>query len=94
VAKEAPLVNERDGVVILSENVGAHEELGSFALSVNPFDVRAQAEALHTALTMSREERAARAAQIREIVRENDIVKWLDAQQADIMAKRVADGVS
>ena len=28
VAKEAPLVNERDGVLILSENAGAHEQLG------------------------------------------------------------------
>ena len=27
VAKEAPLVNQRDGVLILSENAGAHEEL-------------------------------------------------------------------
>ena len=39
VAKEAPLVNERDGVLILSENTGAHEELAPYALTVNPFDV-------------------------------------------------------
>ena len=44
VAKEAPLVNERDGVSILSENTGAHEELGEFALSVNPFDVQELAD--------------------------------------------------
>src|SRR5262249_45524966 len=43
VAKEAPLVNERDGVLILSENTGAHEQLGEWALTVNPFDVSAQA---------------------------------------------------
>jgi hypothetical protein len=36
VAKEAPLVTERDGVSIVSENTGAREELGEFALSVNP----------------------------------------------------------
>ena len=36
VAKEGPLVNERDGVSILSENTGAHEELGEFALSRQP----------------------------------------------------------
>ena len=40
VAKEGPLVNEHDGVSILSENTGAHEELGEFALSVNPFDIQ------------------------------------------------------
>ena len=53
VAKEGPLVNERDGVLILSENAGAHEELGEWALSVNPFDVEAQAEAIHAAIEMA-----------------------------------------
>ena len=60
VAKEGPLVNERDGVSILSENTGAHEELGEFALSVNPFDVQELADAIYAALTMS--PRGARAA--------------------------------
>src|SRR6185503_18660194 len=52
IAKEAPLVNQRDGVVVLSENAGVHEELAPWTLTVNPFDVAGQAEALHTALTM------------------------------------------
>ena len=51
VAKEGPLINTRDGVIMLSENTGAHEELGDCALSVNPFDVQEQADAIHTALT-------------------------------------------
>jgi trehalose 6-phosphate synthase len=46
VAKEAPLVNERDGVLILSENAGAHEELGRVGADVNPFDVEEQAQAI------------------------------------------------
>ena len=91
VAKEASLVNERDGVLILSENTGAHEELGSFSLTVNPFDVESQAEALYQALTMPGDERAARSEQIKGIVRENNVGKWLEAQQADIAAKRLAD---
>ena len=44
VAKEAPAVNTRDGVVLLSENTGAHEELGDCTLSVNPFDIQEQAD--------------------------------------------------
>src|ERR1041385_5540654 len=60
VAKEAPLVNQRDGVLILSENAGAHEELGDWVLSVNPFDVAGQADAIHAALTMPRAERRER----------------------------------
>ena len=84
VAKEAPLVNERDGVLILSENVGAYEEIGAFALGVNPFDVEAQADALHHALTMPRDERRGRAEAIKDVVMENDIAKWLATQVADI----------
>ena len=52
VAKEGPIVNEREGVSILSENTGAHEELGEYALSVNPFDIQELADSIHAALTM------------------------------------------
>jgi trehalose 6-phosphate synthase len=84
VAKEAPLVNERDGVLILSENAGAHEELGEWALTVNPFDVAGQAAAIHQALTMEAEERRDRLEGIRGHVRESDVAAWIDAQLADL----------
>ena len=80
VAKEAPFVNERDGVVILSENAGAHEELGDWALSINPFDVAGQADAIHRALEMPVEERRERLEAIRSWVREHDLTMWIDAQ--------------
>src|SRR5215204_1517893 len=82
VAKEAPLVNERNGVLILSENAGAHEELGDWALTVNPFDVSAQAEAIHAALTMPEAERQSRIHAIRSWVREHDLAAWVDEQVA------------
>jgi trehalose 6-phosphate synthase len=91
IAKEAPLINERNGVMILSENVGSHEELGAFSLTVNPFDVEATAEAIHRALVMPADERSGRLEEIKRIVRENDVGKWLDAQQVDIQRKRAAD---
>jgi trehalose 6-phosphate synthase len=87
VAKEGPLVNERDGVSILSENTGAHEELGEFALSVNPFDVQELADAILSALTMSAESRARRAEGLKEIVTSRDPGDWIDEQIADIRAK-------
>ena len=80
VAKEAPLVNERDGVLILSENAGAHEELGDWALSVNPFDVTGQADAIHRAIEMPVEERRDRIEAIRAWVREHDLAAWIDLQ--------------
>jgi trehalose 6-phosphate synthase len=84
VAKEAPLVNERDGVLVLSENAGAHEELGRWAVTVNPFDVAGQAQAIHDALELPREERRERLGGIRAHVRENDLEAWLRAQLADL----------
>ena len=91
VAKEAPLVNERDGVLVLSENAGAHEELGAWAVTVNPFDVDGQAEALHVALELPPDERRARAEAIRAHVREHDLGAWLAAQLDDL--DRVAAAV-
>jgi trehalose 6-phosphate synthase len=84
VAKEAPLVNERDGVVVLSENAGAHEELGEWVLTVNPFDVAGQAEALHAALTMPSDGRRERLAAIRAHVQEHDLAGWIGAQLDDL----------
>jgi trehalose 6-phosphate synthase len=82
VAKEAPLVNTRGGVVVLSENAGAHAELGDWALTVNPFDVEGQAEAIHRALTMDAGERQRRLEAIRTHVRTHDVNEWLDLQLA------------
>jgi trehalose 6-phosphate synthase len=84
VAKEAPLVNVRDGVLILSENAGAHAELGEWALTVNPFDVAGQAQAIHEALTMAEDQRHERLEAIRAHVREHDVTEWIDAQLADL----------
>ena len=86
VAKEAPLVNERDGVLLLSENTGAHDELAQWSLVINPFDVVGQAEAIHAALELSPADRRARIEAIRAHVREHDIESWLSAQLADLDA--------
>ena len=88
VVKEAFLVNEHDGALVLSENAGAHEELGEWALTVNPLDVSGQAEALHEALTLGPAERRTRAEAIREHVRAHDIREWIEAQLADLDAVR------
>jgi trehalose 6-phosphate synthase len=92
VAKEAPLLNERDGVLVLSENTGAHEELGPWAITVNPFDVAGQAEALHEALELPRPERSARLEAIRQQVREHDIAQWIEGQLEDVEAAENRSG--
>lgn len=83
VAKEAILVNERNGVLLLSETTGAHAELGRMALTVYPFDVDQQAEALWRALTMDEDEREGRREACASVVRRNDLHRWLEVQLED-----------
>ncbi|TML96685.1 MAG: trehalose-6-phosphate synthase [Actinobacteria bacterium] len=90
VAKEGPVVNARHGVSILSENTGAHEELGEHALSVNPFDIQEMADSIHAALTMSEEERERRWRGLVATVTARDPGDWLDEQLADIRKKHEA----
>ena len=87
VAKEGPMVNERAGASILSENTGAHEELGEYALSVNPFDIQALADSIHAALTMPVSERRRRHEGLKSIVTARNPGDWIDEQLADIRRK-------
>ncbi|MBV8195679.1 MAG: trehalose-6-phosphate synthase [Candidatus Dormibacteraeota bacterium] len=84
VAKEGPLCNRNDGVLVLSENAGSHEELGDFALTVNPFDIDETADALHRGLMMDARQRRARSKRIRDTVRTNDITRWITLQLQDL----------
>ncbi len=88
VAKEAAVVNRRDGALILSETAGAHEELGEHAITVNPFDLDEQADEIHAALTMAPAERAGRPRRLRETVYRNTVDDWVQAQLDDISALR------
>ncbi|HEY1776503.1 MAG TPA: trehalose-6-phosphate synthase [Solirubrobacteraceae bacterium] len=93
VAKEGPILNENAGVSILSENTGAHDELGEFALSVNPFDIQELADSIHAALEMDRDERERRLAGLQAIVTARDPGDWIDEQLDDIAKKRAGAGV-
>ncbi len=91
VAKEGPLINTRDGMIMLSENTGSHEEIGDCAISVNPFDVQEQADAMYTALTASKEERRRRMERLQEIIASRSPVDWIEDQLVDIEAKARAE---
>jgi trehalose 6-phosphate synthase len=80
VAKEGPIVNQRDGVLVLSEGTGAREELEGGALVIAPCDVYATAQALHRGLTMPADEKRERAALLRVAIEQNDIGTWLNNQ--------------
>ncbi len=77
VAKEGPTVNEKSGVVVLSERAGAHQQLCDAALVIAPVDVSATAEAVHHALTMPLDERQRRANRMKKLIEREDIYLWL-----------------
>lgn len=80
VAKEAPLLNVRDGVLVLSRNAGAWEELGEYAIGVDPEDVEQTSRALEQALELSRHERALRLAGLRRRIASHDLISWASAE--------------
>ncbi len=88
VAKEAVVVNEHDMVLALSEATGAHGELGRFAVTLHPFDVGQQADALHEALTMPRQQRRDLREHAAAVVRHNDVARWLEVQLDDLTEVR------
>ena len=84
VSKEGPIVNERDGVVVLSTEVGSHRELAEGVLSVAPTDIEGTADAMWSALTMPEDEKHRRAERLRRIIGRNDLRNWLERQSQNL----------
>ncbi|HHY89981.1 MAG TPA: trehalose-6-phosphate synthase [Chloroflexi bacterium] len=84
VAKEGPVVNQRDGVLILSERAGARQQMEPGATIISPCDVFGTANALHQALIMPAEIRRERALRLRKIVEEADVNDWFCEQLSTI----------
>lgn len=80
VAKEGALLNQRGGVLCLSRDAGAWDELGEAAEPVHPYDLDQTAATLHAALSMPAKERSARAARLRELTAARTPRDWLDDQ--------------
>ncbi|MGH9078856.1 MAG: alpha,alpha-trehalose-phosphate synthase (UDP-forming) [Acidimicrobiales bacterium] len=82
VAKEGPLVNGRNGVLALSREAGAFEELWPAALEVNPFEVSGTAAVLAEALDMDADQRARQSAELRRLIVARRPTDWLRDQLA------------
>lgn len=89
VSKEGPTVNQRDGVLILSERAGSFEQLKDQALVVSPCDVYDTSEKLHQALTMPAEERKERIEGLRKTVAAEDITTWMCQQLEDMIEREL-----
>lgn len=79
VAKEGPLVNERDGALVLSRNAGAFDLLSQHAIGINPFDVSGTAEALAGALSLSSADRSTMSSGLRATASSGTPLDWFGA---------------
>src|SRR5216684_1924020 len=84
VAKEGPVVNQCNGVLVLSRTAGAFQQLGKSSIPTSPTDVTETSQALYKALTLSDEERTAKSRQARQVVERYDLTTWLTRQIHDI----------
>ncbi len=84
VAKECPIVNTRDGVLVLSRMAGAFAQLRDGVLDVEPTDVDGTARALADALAMPQEERRKRTRLLRANIGREDVASWIPSQMDDI----------
>lgn len=84
VAKEAPLVSERDSVLVLSKNCGAYGQLAHGAVGIEPTDVEATASALERALEMPAPERLRRTTVLRAVIDAEDLAWWVRSQLTDL----------
>ena len=81
VAKEFVTVRDAtdgDGVLILSEFCGTAHEFGHDAVRCNPFDVEGLATLLEGALELAPDDRRARIARMAQVVRDNDVFRWVE----------------
>lgn len=78
IAKEAPVLNTRDGAVVLSRGAGAYDQLHDAVIGIDPLDVEGTAEALSEALDMPLDERARRSRELKVLAGENAPAAWLE----------------
>src|SRR5437763_16638554 len=61
VAKEGPVVNQKNGVLVLSRTVGAFQQLAKGSIPTSPTDVIETAQAIYKGLMLTPEERRMKA---------------------------------
>ena len=94
VAKEGPIVSDRDGVLVLSRTAGAYEELHQGAIGINPFDVLDTADAMSRGINMDPHERSRRAASLRSTITSTTPETWMRARLAPVLGSPAENGTS
>ena len=79
VAKEYIAAQVKDdGVLVLSDQTGAHTQLGEHATTINLSDINGFVEAIETALRMGDGERRKRMSNLRHHVHSQNLNAWMN----------------
>ncbi|HML06154.1 MAG TPA: trehalose-6-phosphate synthase [Methanobacterium sp.] len=84
VPKEGAVLNENNGVLILSETTGAYDELKEYSININALDISKTADAIYKAVMMEQNERKKRLKGLKEIINQYDVYNWIGEQFNDI----------
>jgi trehalose 6-phosphate synthase len=87
VAKEFVTVQAAagdDGVLLLSEFAGTSLEFADDAVRCNPFDVEGTSYLMESALELDTADRRRRIGRMAEVVRNNDVFRWVGDELRDI----------
>ena len=89
VSKEGPVLNEQDGILVLSKGAGSYQEMGGPSVVIEDArSIESTAAALERALDMPAEDRSRRAAELRKAATRTQPSDWIEAQLADLEAIR------
>ena len=84
VPKEGSVVNENNGILIISETTGAYDELKEHAIDINALDISETADAIYKAVTMKHEERKKCLDGLKKTICGYDVYNWMGEQFNDI----------
>lgn len=80
VAKEGPLLNQKDGQLVLSNQAGAFDELQELVHKINPFDISQTAHTIAHALKAEPGHKKSQMVMLKELCLQNNPVTWLEKQ--------------
>ena len=94
VSKEGPVINQKNGVIVLSETAGSYEQLRPGVIGVDPFDIDAVADGLEQALSMGEDERQAQAEIVNRAIQSHQLEDWLRIQLKDLAIHEYVQGLT
>ena len=94
ISKEGPVINQRNGVVVLSETAGSYEQLRPGVIGVDPFDIDGVADGIEQALALDATTRRSKAETVHRAIESHQLQDWLRIQLKDLAIHEYVKGLA